>query len=188
MIFCGKKKYRVLLGGFTLIEVIVSLFVFTLAMASVTQIFGSAFSGYRATRNVEQDIENIQYTINIMAKELRTSSVVSASGSQQSVKFFDHSQGRCFRYRIRVAERDLQVASAASTGVADCNGLNPAAFATISTGTVTGSFQVTPSAAIGGPATRVGKVTIAFQIAEDATHFARIQTTVSLRDFGNIGL
>ncbi len=172
--------------GFTLTEMLVSLFVFGLAMTGVAQIFSSSFSSYRVNRAVQYDVETAQHTLNIMAKELRTSSVVSASGSQQFVQFYDHSQGKCFRYRISGAA--LQVASATSTGVSNCNGMSLTSFTTISTGTVTGSFQVTPSTAVGGPPTKVGKVTIFLQIAEDTTHQARIQTTVSLRDFGNIGL
>lgn len=182
-----KQQRRLALRGFTLIEVMTALFVFALVMAGTSQIFGSAFTEYRATRTLQQDIENIQYTINIMAKELRTSSVVSAAGNKSSVQFYDHSQEKCFLYRI--SSGALQMDSAASPGgVSQCNGMTLSSFVTISTGTVTGSFQVTPSATVGGPPTRVGKVTISLAIAKDATHFAHIQTTVSLRDFGNIGL
>lgn len=176
--------------GFTLVEVLVAMFVFSIMMTAVSQVFASAFSGYRFTRAVERDLENAQFFINILAKELRTSSVVSAAGNQQFVQFFDHSQGKCFRYRIDTAR--LQVASAASTGVASgaspCNAMGFGSFTTISTGSVAGSFRVTPSATVGGPATVVGKVTIALDISESVAHHARMQTTVSLRDFGNIGL
>lgn len=181
-----KKTYQ----GFTLIEMLVALFVFTLMMTATMQIFGTAFVGYRATRTVERDIENAQYAMNAVAKELRTGSVVSDSGNRSYVQFYDHSQGKCFRYRI--ASEKLQVASAISTGVVDCdNSINfsPSDFTTISTGVVTGSFRVTPSETVGGPARVVGKVTIALEIAEnDTLHRARIQTTVSLRDFGTIDL
>ncbi|MFZ3031730.1 MAG: prepilin-type N-terminal cleavage/methylation domain-containing protein [Candidatus Moraniibacteriota bacterium] len=185
-----RKKSLPSKRGFTLVEVLVAMFVFSLMMVTVSQVFASAFSGYRFTRAVERDLENAQFFINILAKELRTSSVVSAAGNQQFVQFFDHSQGKCFRYRIDTLR--LQVASAASTGVASgaspCNTMGFGSFTTISTGSVSGSFRVTPSATVGGPATVVGKVTIALDIFESAAHHARMQTTVSLRDFGNIGL
>ena len=184
--FLKKHQARRRMRGFTLLEVAVSLSVFTLVLASVAQIFGSAFSGYRSTRNVQHDIENVQYTVNVIAKELRTGSVVSASGNQSAIKFYDHSQGKCFLYQI--SGNVLQATSAGSIGVADCSGQVLPAPVPISTGTVTGSFRVTPSASLGGPPTRIGKVTIALSIAEDATHFAHLQTTISLRDFGNIGL
>ena len=179
--------------GFTLTEIMVAMFIFSLMMTAVSQIFAAAFSGYRNTRAITRDLENAQYAINVMGKELRTSTVVSAGGAVQLVKFFDHSQDRCFSYRINASA--LQVASAASGGVtapsaAPCDTMAFAAgaYKTITTGTVTGSFQVTPSATVGGPPTTVGKVTIALDISEGASHHARMQTTVSLRDFGNIGL
>ena len=168
--------------GFTLIEMMVSLFIFSLLMPVVAQIFSTAFTGYRSTRAVQHDIENAQYSMNVIAKELRTSSVVSASGSQTSVKFYDHSQGICFRYRVSGGQ--LEMASAASTDVADCTAKVLPALVAISTGTINGSFQVTPS--VGGAMKQVGKVTISLEVYDDTAHRARIQTSVSLRDFGNI--
>ncbi len=178
MRFFSSKKAR----GFTLIEVLVSLFVFSLMMAAVSQIFATAFSGYRSTRAIQQDIDNTQYSINVIAKELRTSSVVSAAGNVTAVQFYDHSQGKCFRYRINGG--NLQVASGAAADVGTCSTMALAAFTTISTGVVTGSFQVTLST---NAPRHVGKVTVALDISEGPTHHARIQTTVSLRDFGASG-
>lgn len=172
--------------GFTLLEVLVSLFIFSIVMMATAQIFGTAYSGYRMTRLVQRDIENAQFAMNVLAKTLRTSTVVSASGSRQLVKFFDYSQGtegRCFLYQISADA--LQVASGDSTGVNHCNGMTLNTFTTVTTGTVTGSFQVTPS----DPATRVGKVTISLVISEmTSVHSARLQTSVSLRDFGYVEL
>lgn len=182
-----KKSYR----GLTLIEVIVSLFIFSLMMVAVSQIFAKAFSGYRNTRATQRDVENAQYALNLLSKELRTSTVVAPTSGpyplrSDYVKFYDHSQGRCFYYRIVGAPTNaLQVASASSTGPADCTTRNVGTPVTISTGTVSGSFRVTPSQ--GGGSKRAGKVTISLDISEDATHRAQIQTTASLRDFGNIG-
>ncbi len=172
--------------GFTLMEVLVSMFIFSLMMASVAQIFVTAFSGYRSTRAVQRDIDNAQYALNIMAKELRTSTIVNpAAGAlvaRTDIQFYDYSQSKCFRYRI--AGGNLQVASAADPDIAACTArvLDPT---TISTGVVTGTFRVTPSDS--SPA-HVGKVTVSLDISEGSAHHARIQTSVSLRDFGNIGL
>ena len=188
-----RKSYK----GLTLIEVLVSLFIFSLMMAATAEIFTKAFSGYRNTRAIQRDVENAQYTLNLISKELRTSTVVAPlTGSfplnSLSVKFYDHSQGRCFYYRISAGA--LQVASALSTGPPDCTTKTLPTPATISTGTVIGSFRVTPScSSVVTPgctgAKRVGKVTISLDISEGAgsTHKAQIQTTSSLRDFGYIG-
>lgn len=187
-----KKSYK----GLTLIEVLVALFIFAIIMAAASGIFAKAFTGYRSTRATERDVQNAQYALNLITKELRTSTVVLPRtppfpNNSQNVKFYDHSQGRCFSYQI--SGNTLQVASASSTGPTQCRTQNVGAYSTISTGRVTGSFRVTPScSSVSDPPTctgtkRVGKVTISLRIAEDATHYANIQTTASLRDFGNIG-
>lgn len=191
-----KKSYK----GLTLIEVLVSLFIFSIMMAATAEIFTKAFSGYRNTRAIQRDVENAQYALNLISKELRTSTVVAPLTGPfpkpfASVKFYDHSQGRCFYYRIVGNPTNaLQMASALSTGPADCTTRNVGTPATISTGTVSGSFQVTPSCSsviTSGctGAKRVGKVTISLDISEGtgSTHKAQIQTTSSLRDFGYIG-
>lgn len=172
--------------GFTLMELLVALFIFSIIMMATAQIFSKAYSGYRLTRIVEHDIENAQYALNALAKTLRTSSVVSASGNQQSIQFFDHSQDKCTQYRISGGA--LEVASSASTGVPDCNGMTLASFTSVVSGTVIGSFQIVTSATVGGPPSRVGKVTISLSVGENAAHSAHLQTSISLRDFGNIGL
>lgn len=157
------------------------MFVFTIMMVSVSQISSTTFFGYRNTRAIQRDIENAQFSMNIIAKELRTSSVVSAAGNQTSVKFYDYSQGKCFQYRI-VSER-LEVDSQDDADTAACRNRVFNSFLPVSTGVIAGSFQVTPSA----PGT-VGKVTMFLDISEGPSHHARIQTTVSLRDFAVSGI
>ncbi len=173
------RAYR----GFTLIEVMASLFVFSIMMAAVSQTFVTAFSGFRATKVVERDLENAQYAINLLGKELRTSSVVNPTGSLQSslfVQFFDHSQAKCFRYRISGA--NLEVAAAAAANVAACTSASLSSFSVAASGISTGTFYVTSSSAT---PRRVGKVTVSLDIAT-GTHHAYLQTTVSLRDFGTV--
>ncbi len=170
--------------GYTLIEVVASLFVFSIMMAAVSQIFATAFSGYRSSKIVGRDVENAQYVINISSKELRTSSVVSPTGSLVSssfVQFFDHSQDKCFRYRINGTS--LEVAQADVADVATCSGTSLASFSPVAGGVSAGAFYVTSSSAAGPK--RVGKVTISLDIAT-GIHHAFLQTTVSLRDFGTV--
>lgn len=170
--------------GFTLIEVIVAVFIFSIIMMSVSQIFISAFQGYNYAKIVQRDLETAQFSINTLAKELRTSSIVSSSST--SVQFIDYSQNICFKYQI--SGSSLQVAKTISIKTFDsCQSIAFVSgdFTTISTGTVTGNFSVTPSTQ---SPKKVGKVTLSLVISEGTAHTARIQTTVSLRDFGYIGL
>lgn len=180
------------LAGFTFIELLVAMSVFTIIMLAISQIFVQAFVGYRNTKAVQRDVENAQYSLNTMAKELRTSSVVNPSSgvrrSSQSVKFFDYSQNICFQYRI--SSQKLQVARALAANTAACASASfgSGSFSTISTGVISGSFIVTPSSMSPAVPMRVGEVTVSLQISEGTGHTARIQTTVSLRDYKNIGL
>ncbi|MCW1888557.1 MAG: prepilin-type N-terminal cleavage/methylation domain-containing protein [Candidatus Moranbacteria bacterium] len=172
--------------AFSLVEVIISLFIFTIIMMAASQIFAQTFAGYRYTRNLQRDIENAQFIMAILSKELRTSTVVEPDGistAATSVQFFDHSQQRCIKYRISGGVVEVASQSVASANV--CNGTNFSAgnYATVSTGTVTGSFDITQSAS---SPRRVGKVTMALLIKE-GVHEASIQTSVSLRDYGPEG-
>lgn len=177
MIHFSGKKYQ----GFTLIETVVSTFIFVLTIAAVSQIFTQSFSGYRYEKTVQGDLESAQFTINTMAKELRTSSIASSSSS--SVKFIDHSQGMCFDYEI--TGTTLTVASQNGvTTVADCGSYGSPVV--VARGIVGGKFDVTESRSSGPQ--RIGKVTVSLQIGTGATHQANIQTSVSLRDYGNVGL
>lgn len=181
--------------GFTLIEVVVALFMFSLLMSSVSGIFANTFLGYKAARASQRNTENAQYAMNAMAKELRTSSIASSTAA--AVKFYDYSQNICFSYRIRninPSESYLEVASASPTPIPDtaaaklswCNLASLGSYTIVTTGVVTGNFSVIPSSAV-APVS-VGKVTISLQIAEGTKYAARLQTTASLRDYSYTGI
>ncbi len=177
-----KKKRK----GFSLVEVIISLFIFTIIMIAASQIFAQTFAGYRYTRNLQRDIENAQFIMAILSKELRTSTIVEPDGvsnAASSVQFFDHSQQRCIKYRITGGVVEVASQSVASANVCNSTNFSAGNYAVISTGTVTGSFDITQS---DDSPRRVGKVTMALLIKE-GVHEASIQTSVSLRDYGPEG-
>ena len=188
------------LGGFTLVEIMMSLFIFLLIMTAASNIFIASFQGYRNTRAVQRDLENAQFLLTSLAKELRTGSIVSPASQSvtQAVKFYDHSQKLCTEYRINSGSRTLEKASrpiAAPTPPITptqiCAATPLGSFVVISTGTVSGQFFVRPSEGDPndpGAPKELGQVTISIQVSEGATHFSRIQSTVSLRDYGHIGL
>lgn len=183
-----QKNHKILLQsrqGFALIEILVSLFIFTLLMVTTSQVFASAFSGYQATRAIQRDVENAQFAISILVKQLRTSSIVSGSATRSTyVQFFDYSQNRCFHYRI--SNGALETSQISVSDRAACYSLNflSATFSAVTTGTVSGFFQATPSNPAGP---EVGKVTISLDIQE-GIHHVQIQTSTSLRDYGYVGL
>lgn len=176
--------------GYTLIEVVISLTVFLIIMIATSSIFSSMFSGYRNTRAIQHDVETAQYALSVMAKELRTSSIASSTAT--SVRFYDYSQNICFAYRINAGTLQSAQATPASPStltaaqkISFCQTASLSTYETISTGTVTGSFVVISSVA--SPAS-VGRVTASLGIAEGPNHTARIQTTMSLRDYEFTGI
>ncbi len=180
--------------GYTLIEVVISLAVFLIIVMATSSIFSSMFSGYRNTRAIQHDIETAQYALGVMAKELRTSSIAAptTASTTTSVLFYDYSQNICFAYRINAGKLESAKAAPASPStltaaqkISFCQTASLSAYQTISTGTITGSFVVTPSVA--SPAF-VGRVTASLGIAEGPNHTARIQTTMSLRDYKFTGI
>lgn len=188
---CVRSRTMTSRRGFTLIELLVSMFMFVILMAAISQIFTAAFAGYRNTKSVQQDLEAAQFAVNTIAKELRTSTVESASGSQSSVLFYDYSQKTCFRYSVSGA--NLRVERGSSSDENRCSvGLSGPAI--IASGIIGGKFFVTPSERLSGtpPTGTVGKVTISLEIGEGVAqglaHRARIQTSVSLRDYSYVGL
>jgi len=164
--------------GFTLLEVIVALFVFSVAMVAVTGIFVSFFKANTQTKTTQKALEDANQAINIMTKMIRTSSV-SLSGNV--LKFYEYSDDgtpdKCRAFRFDAGTSRIQYAAPASASdAATCFGLTPGGYANIIDTPVTGSFFVTPSA--GPPAPVVGKVTILMTAGGK-----QIQSSVSLRDY-----
>lgn len=181
--------------GFTLIEVLVSLFVFVIIMTAVTNTFTSGFSSYKNTKIAQKNVEDAQFALNLMAKELRTSTVVSSGSTvpQPVITFYDYSQSLCVRYRID-ASHNLQrgkISVAASDISSDCTTAIPDSsfgMQNMNAGNINyGRFRITPS--VTGATPRFGKVTVTLDINQNGTtQHAYIQTTVSLRDYGFVGL
>ena len=175
-----RSKYQ----GFTLIETVVSMFIFVLVIAATAQIFTQSFSGYRYEKSVQNDLESAQFAINTMAKELRTASIKNTTAT--SVEFIDYSQSKCFIYAITgTTPKTLTVqVDDSAKDLSECGSYNSAT--TVVKEIAAGKFSVTESRSSGPQ--QIGKVTVSLQIGTGATHQANIQTSVSLRDYGNAGL
>ncbi|MDP3957107.1 MAG: type II secretion system protein [bacterium] len=183
--------------GYTLIEVVVALFIFLIIMTELSHTFAQSFATYKNAKAVQRDVANAQFVLNLLAKELRTSTIVDPSSgslvSAQSVRFYDYSQSTCFEYvivsnQLTVAQKT--VANPTNNPSNDCSGglggAVPVVKIETAGGALTGQFIVTPS--IPNPGGKVGKVTVSLEISEGPNHKARIQTTSSLRDYGYVGL
>ena len=202
--FSNQKK-----KGFTIIEVVTAMAIFTMMIVAFSSAFASSFFGYRNSMLIQKDLEEAQYAANLMAKSLRTSSIIGCGngntpGSCDSstkytlVRVYDYSQGLCIDYKINngIIENDYVSLNSRE----DCANQGSMSGAPLTSNKVflTGnsSFYVSPSTT-GSPA-KVGRVTIFFELcpaksgggacASNSNEQTRIQTSVSLRDYTVTGI
>jgi Tfp pilus assembly protein PilV len=184
------KKYK---KGHTFIEMIIAMFISVLIMVAVSAVFSRFLLSYRSAKGIQRDLEGAQYSMDLLAKNLRTSSVVS-SGTNE-IKFYNYSGPSCIDYKV--IQNKLQMASATdnSNDQTDkkvwCRDLPLSNFSDINGPTVNNlNFSVTLTSL--GSTNTIGRVTISMEICSNAScsgsqnDKARIQTTVSLRDYSVI--
>ncbi|KKR20860.1 MAG: hypothetical protein UT50_C0015G0013 [Candidatus Moranbacteria bacterium GW2011_GWA2_39_41] len=171
--------------GFSLVEVLMATFVFAVIMVGVAGTFSSSMFGYRNAKNVQKDLEQAQFAMNLMAKTIRTSSVSNFS-SNNDLKSYDYSQGKCIEYEFDNTNKILKYGTSGAVSLDDCSfdvnndpvaeNINSLKFSFIPSSAATGS---TPAV--------VGKVTISIEVGSgnDKTN---LQTSVSLLDYTVSGL
>jgi prepilin-type N-terminal cleavage/methylation domain-containing protein len=161
-------------AGFTLVEVIVAMFIFVLVMSSSTVVFAKIFKSYGDAKDIQDSVEDAQYAMNLMAKTFRTSSVVASNPG--IIIFFDHSQDKCMAYLF---DDDNLNKFISSDDFDNCEIASFSGAGTVMTsGTVTGRFIATDSR----PGSRVGKITVSMTITKGSSD-VNLQTTTSLRDY-----
>lgn len=110
----NKKKLLCLQPGFTLMEVLVSVALFSVIILSVTSIFKMAIDGQRnaiATQNVQ---ESLKYFLEVTAKEIRMAQknegacggipddeiFAVSTGPLSDILYFKNYYGECVRYYL----------------------------------------------------------------------------------------
>ncbi len=176
--------------AFTLLELLISMAIMSLLMLATAQIFSRSFLSYQATKHIESNITDAQFLMNLLAKELRTSTVVfpSDSGSTDSIKFFEHSKSQCVQYRFTGSTIEAARTSTGGTFSSCDNSSNLSGFAPIGIGNVTGSFYSVPSRPASSGSQRMGRVTMTISLQSSDSSPIVLQTTTSLRDYGYVGL
>jgi len=186
----NKKDIPIDRQGFTLIEVVVAMFIFVLMMSASSVVFARAFKTYGDARNMQENMENAQYAMNIMAKTFRTSSVADSSGTS-NITVFDYSQnstgdGKCIMYEF--IGGSLQRAENSETTLNDCVNNPPSSGSgdAVTSGVVSGNFNSSKSDDTVGSEV-VGKITISMTITK-GSNTVNMQTTTSLRDYVESGI
>ncbi|MFA7209735.1 MAG: prepilin-type N-terminal cleavage/methylation domain-containing protein [Parcubacteria group bacterium] len=190
-----RNKYK----GFSLMEMVVAIFVFSLVMTTATAIFVKVAGARKKTKAIQKDVEDVRFVMEQMAKTLRTSTVmyvkpIAGVSHSQDIQVYDNSQGRCIEYRIY----DQKIQSRTGTS-SDSNGdgkVDGCSFVNVPFGDMVGAnvgdlkFDVIKSDSL---TNKIGKVTISAQVCyggsttcAGSSDVVRIQTTVSLRDYWEV--
>lgn len=186
-------------NGHSLIELIVAMAVFAVAMTLLSGSFSKNMGSYRTARNIQNSTEAVQQAMNLMVKTFRTSdiatSTVLTNGSKMDVRVFDPSQSKCIRYFFDGSGNSLQYFEALTvTNKADCDSFvwsNPSEYLQsnliggASTVVSLGNFYIMrDSAAAPWRVTIRLDVCSAADCAEDEK--IKMQTTVSLRQYAEM--
>lgn len=178
-------------GGFTLLEVMVAVSIFALLMTASASIFANAFKAYHNARAIQKDLENAQYTINLMAKTIRTSSVMSLGSN--NINIYDYSQSKCIRYGL-LSGNTIKTSSSNPSTPGDKSTCSFGGSLTDLSNVSVENLSFSGGQSLKLPSPLVGKVTISMKICASSgctgqeKDAVQIQTSVSLRDYSEAGL
>jgi prepilin-type N-terminal cleavage/methylation domain-containing protein len=172
--------------GFSLLEMIIAIFIFSLIITTVVATFIKVIEMRGKVKTVQQHTESARVAIEEMAKILRTSAIMSDDGIDTNIEVFDYSQEKCIRYNYDNGNKKLQVevvSPATPLTPSTCSFSN---IYTDMTGPYIGGFSFYSIKSDAAAKTR-GRVTMVAKVCNtvgcsglDKVH---IQTTVSLRDY-----
>lgn len=184
--------------GFTLVEVLVAMFIFTIAMVAISEIFVSFIKSYRTARVMQKDLQDAQQASNYISKTLRTSTVMSGDDKGKIIVIYDYSQGKCIEYSfaedglfMKIASPDPDEAEKEPVGDKACEKsiFLSSESAKLIDGEVIeeGKFVRSISSAYEGEEisndARVGIVTVLISLKTGHGAPLNIQTSASLRDY-----
>lgn len=178
--------------GFSLLEVLIATFIFSIIMIAVTSYFVSVTSANQNSKRLQQNLEDVRFVMNRIAKVFRTSVLISSTTTE--VRVFDYSQKRCLRYRFEGNSIVEYSSVSLPTGQLDekgwCAGMlsfSSNTLMSVSTGvSLSGRFVAVPSddGATGG-SKLAGRVTMNATVTRQ-NNASTIQTTVSLRNYKEV--
>lgn len=184
----GKNKIK----GFSLLEMIIAVAIFSLVVVAVMSAYVSIFKAGKNAKIVQKNIENVRGAMDIMAKTIRSGEADNASsGLTQNVYVFVYdfgsdNNGKCVKFSLDAVPGNIQQSQTAASGnrsmapYTNCSTVNPASYVNPinlvngSGFTVIGKFYVTPVSD-----TVASKVTILANV-QSGTDSANLQTSVSL--------
>ena len=168
--------------GFSLVEILIAIFVFSITMVMLTGSFAGFYKNYLNAKRMQKNIENAQYVMNSMAKIIRTSKV-DASTTSFPLDIYDYSQGRCIRYAYDEPDKKLLYYSKNDSDPDNCNYDDLGGSYNLTPGIIARALiEAEPTTEEDGT-TSYGKVTIALRLQDESNEVSDmpIQMSVSLR-------
>ena len=162
--------------GFTLVETLIAVFLFSLVSVMVSGIFGNFLKNYAESKKMQQNIEATQFAMNLMAKTIRTSDVRKID--ENNLGCFDYAQLKCIKYSL--VSNKLQVYTSDGDALDNCNFDVMTSPDDLTPPNVTKVFfNVVPSTIA-----TYGVVAVAVTVKNDSQTSSplKIQTAVSLRN------
>ena len=105
--------------GFSFVELIVAIFIFTLVMITMSSTYGKFFVAQKKTRAIQQNAEDARFAMELIAKSLRTSKVISCNGNSDcsaeaniyKIETYDYSQKKCIVYNFNATDNKIESGS-----------------------------------------------------------------------------
>lgn len=188
----SSKKSR----GFSLLEVLLATFIFFIIMVGVTSYFVSITVSNQNAKRLQQNLEDIRFSMSRVAKVLRTSVVISPTSNQRvnGIRVFDYSQSRCLQYTFEesgMIEYYALLPSGQSDEKVWCDGLAVSSFTSsnlvsiVNGAVLNGWFSVFPSDDGSGGSKLAGRVVLNATVTRQNSS-STVQTTVSLRNYEEV--
>lgn len=206
---CLTKSKRAGRQGISLIEILVTVFIFSLIMTVAVTSFSTFFRTRKTSREIQRGLEESRAALETMAKNIRMSSKLTAydvSGNPKScdpnfgcesqrISMFNNTQKQCIVYEFSGGKLRGKFVAPATVGTPPNEQADPdSCIAQIGTsplvdddniineGNVSGSFYVFPTVPVTSTDGKIGKATMRVDVTSGSVN-SHIQTTVSFRDF-----
>lgn len=164
------------------------LFIFSAVMTSVTVYFGGIARANQNARRLQQNLEDVRFSMNRITKVLRTSVIITSSAT--TIKVFDYSQNRCVSYGFTtdsIQEGSLPKPLGTVDEKPWCAGAILTLYPIVSVApgeSISGRFSAVPSSKT-PPNETAGRVTMSVRITRQ-NNSSVAQTTMSLRNYKEV--
>ena len=190
----NKREKQKQSGGFTLIEILVSLAIFTMIIGGVTLFGVRAMQAHMRSQAMQNALENARFAMDEISKRIRTSNNIIGDNFQTGGDrvFIISNTGTSYCYEFNDGKLTVKKGDESAR---DCDDLNNADAVTLvgpevgsELVTVKGKFYVKPTSIDNNHRGLIRMVIIVTYNKDKSSPFEKdevvVQTTVSLRDYG----